>query len=108
MNPLIQLKEAIRVSLVVLACFALLPAAQALLPPPPPDGGYSNRNTAEGDFALFSADVEAANDNTAIGFTALFNNIGSENTAIGSGALLIATQAASTTRPPGCSRLIAT
>jgi len=70
----------------LLVCFALLPRAQAVVPPP--DGGYPNRNTAEGDFALFSDDTEAGTDNTAIGFTALYSNIfGSENTATGSGAL---------------------
>jgi len=68
-----------------IAWFAVSPAARAVTPPP--DGGYPNRNTAEGDFALFSADVEAGNDNTAIGFSTLFSNVGSFNTAIGSEAL---------------------
>ena len=40
MNPLIQLKKAIPLFLVALACFGFSPMAQALLPPPPPDGGY--------------------------------------------------------------------
>jgi len=66
-------------------CFGLSPASRAVTPPP--DGGYPNRNTAEGDFALFSADVEAGNDNTAIGFSTLYSNVGSFNTAIGSEAL---------------------
>jgi len=35
-----------------LACFALLPGAQAVSPPP--DGGYAGGNTAEGQNALFS------------------------------------------------------
>jgi hypothetical protein len=35
-----------------LACFALLPGAQAVSPPP--DGGYAGGNTAEGRNALFS------------------------------------------------------
>jgi hypothetical protein len=85
MNPLIQLKNATVVVFVALAWFALSPTAQAVSPPP--DGGYPNRNTAEGDFALFNADVEAGNDNTAIGFSTLYSNVGSFNTAIGSEAL---------------------
>ena len=47
MNPLIQLKKANPLFLVAVACFGVLPMAQALLPPPPPDGGYPNGNTAE-------------------------------------------------------------
>jgi hypothetical protein len=85
MNPLIQLKTATLLFLVALPCFALSPTAQAVSPPP--DGGCPNRNTAEGDFALFSADVEVGNDNTAIGFSTLYSNVGSFNTAIGSEAL---------------------
>jgi hypothetical protein len=87
MNPLIQLQKSalLFVTALLLTCFALSPGAQAVVPPP--DGGYPNRNTAEGDFALFSADVEAGNDNTAIGFSTLYSNVGSFNTAIGSEAL---------------------
>jgi len=71
---------------VAFAWFALPPTARAVSPPP--DGGYPNRNTAEGDFALFSDDTEAGTDNTAIDFNALYSNIsGSENTATGSRAL---------------------
>jgi hypothetical protein len=42
----------------VLGCFALSPAAQAVLPPP--DGGYSGQNTAEGDDAHFSLNAPAS------------------------------------------------
>src|SRR5438093_1229861 len=69
----------------VLAAFALSPTVQAQLSPPP-DGGYPNRNTAEGTDALFS--LTTGPDNTAIGFDALFSNtIGFGNTANGSQAL---------------------
>ena len=86
MNPLIRLKKASALFLVVLGCFALSPPAQAQLPPPAPDGGYPNQNTAEGDSALFSLTTGTAN--TAIGNSALTNNTsGSLNTAIGVFAL---------------------
>jgi hypothetical protein len=87
MNPLIELKKTNLPLLiaVVAICFAFLSVARAV--DPPPDGGYPNRNTAEGDLALFNADVEAGNDNTAIGFSTLYSNFGSFNTAIGSQAL---------------------
>ncbi len=72
----------------VLACFALSPAARAVLPAP--DGGYPNGNTAEGEDALFS--LTTGTYNTAIGFNALFNNAtGSFNTAIGYLALFNST-----------------
>src|SRR5213593_661659 len=68
-----------------LGCFALSPAARAVLPAP--DGGYPNENTAEGEDALFSLTTGIAN--TAIGFNALFSNTeGSSNTAVGDQALL--------------------
>jgi hypothetical protein len=86
MNPLIQLKKAIPVFLVALACFGLSPTAQALLPPPPPDGGYPNLNTVEGDGALFNLTTGVGN--TATGFEALFSNTtGGGNTATGGSAL---------------------
>src|SRR5205823_6371692 len=59
--------------------------AQAVVPPP--DGGYANRNTAEGKDALFS--LTTGVDNTALGFQALYNGTtASGNTAVGSQALL--------------------
>src|SRR5213075_2879973 len=71
----------------LLACFALLPRAQALLPPPAPDGGYPNFNTAEGDSALLN--LTTGTRNTAIGLAALRDNMtGSDNTATGAFALV--------------------
>jgi Chaperone of endosialidase len=97
----------------VLACFALLPRAQAaeqpaLLPAPPPDGAYAGFNTAEGFQALInvntatgifntaigaktlSADTTGAH-NTAVGAQALLHNNGSYNTAVGENALVFNT-----------------
>jgi len=71
-----------------MACFALFPTAQAVVPAP--DGGYPGGNTAEGDNALFSLTTGASN--TAIGFAVLGSNTtGDFNTAEGSGALLFNT-----------------
>jgi len=85
MNPLIQLKKATSVFFVGVACFALFPTAQAVVPAP--DGGYPGGNTAEGDNALFS--LTTGTSNTAIGLAALGSNTtGDFNTAEGSGALL--------------------
>jgi hypothetical protein len=65
-------------------CFALSPAARAVLPAP--DGGYPNRNTAEGEYALFH--LTTGGHNTAIGYQALFSNTyGNANTANGAFAL---------------------
>jgi hypothetical protein len=67
------------------AVFALAPIVMAV--DPPPDGGYEGNNTAEGEDALFSLTV-AGQDNTAIGFRALYSLQGQdENTAVGSQAL---------------------
>jgi hypothetical protein len=80
------LRHGLVLGALALICFALLSTAQALLPPPPPDGGYPNRNTAEGDSALFN--LTNGSENTAIGFSALFSNtIGDFNTATGASAL---------------------
>ena len=63
-----------------LACFAISPMAQAVVPAP--DGGYPGFNTAEGLNALFSLTIGV--NNTANGFQALFSNVtGSGNTATG-------------------------
>ena len=71
-----------------LACFAVSPAARAVVPAP--DGGYPNFNTAEGDNALFY--LTTGENNTAIGFRTLnVNTTGSYNTATGSQALYLNT-----------------
>jgi trimeric autotransporter adhesin len=73
-----------------LACFAFSPRAQAVLPPPAPDGGYLNRNTAEGTNALFS--LTTGDANTAVGWFSLKTNAGgSFNTAVGAGTLTLNT-----------------
>jgi hypothetical protein len=73
------------VIVIALAGLALSPITQAVSPAP--DGGYPNRNTAEGNFAL--QNLTTGSNNTALGNSALFNNTtGFQNTATGSGALL--------------------
>jgi len=87
MNPLIQCKTTILPLLIagVLACFAISPMAQAVVPAP--DGGYRGGNTAEGQDALFR--LTTGGFNTAVGFLSLRSNtIGQFNTATGAGALL--------------------
>jgi trimeric autotransporter adhesin len=60
--------------------------APAFAVDPPPDGGYPNKNTAEGEDALFS--LTTGLDNTAVGFQALYNTTnGTGNEAIGDSAL---------------------
>ena len=87
---------------VSLACFTGF-APKAFGVSPPPDGGYPNKNTAEGHDALFSLTNGTSNTanghaalkantngdrNTANGALALFTNVtGSENTATGYAAL---------------------
>jgi trimeric autotransporter adhesin len=69
----------------LLACFGLLPRAQAVSPTP--DGDYPGANTAEGGpGALFS--LTTGTDNTAVGSQALFGlTTGVQNTAVGAQAL---------------------
>ena len=86
MNPLIHCKPTILPLFIagVLACFGLLPRAQAVSPPPP--GGYPNFTTAAGDHALQALTLGVGN--TAIGTFSLFSvTTGSFNTAVGAGAL---------------------
>ena len=85
MNPLIQLKKATAILFVVMACFGLSPRSLAVNPPP--DGGYPNRNTAEGTNALLNQTTGAGN--TALGFHSLSSDTtGSLNTATGALSLL--------------------
>jgi uncharacterized coiled-coil protein SlyX len=85
----------------LLACFALPPAAQAVIPPP--DGGYPGGNTAEGEAALLNLTSGTFNTavgllslnglkegkfNTGLGAGTLLSNVADENTATGAGALL--------------------
>src|SRR5438132_14270156 len=65
----------------ILACFALSPAARAVCQ----EGCLTNQNTVLGDDALLN---NTGPNNTAVGFDALFSNTtGHENTAVGSRAL---------------------
>ncbi len=71
-----------------LACFALLPAAQAVNPAP--DGGYPGGNTAEGQAALLS--LTSGGYNTAVGWFSLRSETtGNFNTGVGAGTLLLNT-----------------
>jgi hypothetical protein len=68
-----------------LACFGLLPGAQAVVPAP--DGGYPGGNTAEGTSALLS--LTTGSFNTAVGFFSLLSATeGNFNTGVGAGTLL--------------------
>jgi hypothetical protein len=70
----------------VLACFALLPGAQAVSPPP--DGCFPNFTTAEGCDALGLLTTGAGN--TGLGWRALFaDSTGNFNTGVGAGALAL-------------------
>ena len=97
-------------TVLALACFALLPKAQALSPAP--DGGYPGGNAAEGQNALLSLTSgryntavgwlslrsdTTGNFNTAVGAGTLLLNTGEENTATGAGALLSNTTGTSNT-----------
>jgi LysM repeat protein len=69
----------------VLVTFALQPMVKAVIPPP--DGGYPGFNTAEGQNAL--SGLTTGIGNTAVGWFSLFSNTdGSFNTALGAGTLL--------------------
>ena len=89
MNALIlHFKKVTPLCLIVsaLACFELLPTAQAVSPAP--DGGYPGGNTAEGQSALLS--LTSGTYNTAVGVFSLLSLInGSFNTGVGSATLLV-------------------
>jgi hypothetical protein len=90
MNPLIQFRKSIALCLIVLvlACFAISPMAQAVIPAP--DGGYPGGNTAEGTQALQSRTTGI--QNTALGSQALYSNTtGNYNSAEGFHALFMNT-----------------
>ena len=108
MRPLIKIKPiAILLLPLVLACFALLPSAQALTASPDvitdPDETFPNFNTAAGLEALLNVTTGISNtaygaralranttggSNLAIGGFALINNIdGGANTAVGNNAM---------------------
>ncbi len=81
------------IAVFALACFGLLPKAQAVSPAP--DGGYPGGNTAEGQAALLS--LTKGTYNTAVGYFSLKGDMaGTQNTAIGAGALLANTGDANT------------
>jgi hypothetical protein len=87
MNNLIQstLRGFFAVCL-ILACFVILPGAQAVNPPP--DGGYANFTTAEGTNALKNLTTGAGN--TGVGWYSLFaNSTMNYNTGIGAGTLVL-------------------
>jgi trimeric autotransporter adhesin len=72
--------------LLVLGFLALLPTAQGVVPAP--DGGYPGGNTAEGQNALLSLNVNTGTNNTAVGSFSLKSNVqGQLNTAVGAGTL---------------------
>jgi hypothetical protein len=87
MNAFIQSNKTASLTVIALslACFGLMPLAQAVNPPP--DGGYPGFNTAEGQNAL--SGLTTGTGNTAVGWFSLFSNTeGSFNTALGAGTLL--------------------
>jgi trimeric autotransporter adhesin len=88
MNPLLQRETTILPLLIglALACFGLLPQAQAISPPP--DGCYPNFTTAEGCDVLNVLTTGAGN--TGLGWRSLFlDSTGSFNTGVGGGALAL-------------------
>jgi hypothetical protein len=90
MKALIRLKKTTPVFLIALslACVALLPKAQAVVPPP--DGAYPGFNTAEGQNALFS--LTSGVGNTAVGWFSLKSlTTAPLNTAVGAGTLVLNT-----------------
>src|SRR5204862_2812901 len=74
--------------LVMIACCALSPKVQAVVPAP--DGGYPGGNTAEGQKAVLS--LTTGTFNSALGFLSLSAlTAGNFCTGVGAGALLLNT-----------------
>jgi hypothetical protein len=91
MKSIIQLKTATPPLLIILviACFALSPGAQAI-GPEAPDAALPRGNTADGDGAL--SGLTGGFYNSAFGFLSLLSNAdASFNTGVGAGALLVNT-----------------
>jgi hypothetical protein len=91
MKSIIQLKTITPPVLIILviACFALSPGAQAV-GPEAPDAALPNGNTAEGDGAL--SGLTGGFYNSAFGFLSLLSNAdASFNTGVGAGTLLVNT-----------------
>jgi hypothetical protein len=91
MKSIIQLKTITPPLLIILviACFALSPGAQAV-GPEAPDAALPNGNTAEGDGAL--SGLTGGFYNSAFGFLSLLSNAdASFNTGVGAGTLLVNT-----------------
>jgi len=91
MKALMQFKQTRKVSgLLIPLILAYFRASTEGARPsaPPPDGGYPGRNTAEGDESLLS--LANSTDNTAVGYIGRFTVLqtGTDDTAIGSQALL--------------------
>jgi hypothetical protein len=112
MTSFVELKKSIvfLVTTFVLACFGLLPQAQAISPAP--DGCYPGFTTAEGCQALQNLSTGSGNTgvgwrslflvadgsfSTGVGAGALLSNNGNNNTAVGAAALLLNTTGASNT-----------
>jgi hypothetical protein len=80
--------SALLVVALVLACFAISPMAQAVVPAP--DGGYPGGNTAEGQRAVLN--LTTGEFNSALGFLSLSAlTTGNFCTGVGAGALLLNT-----------------
>jgi hypothetical protein len=96
MNPLIQLKKitSLNVIAVLLACFEILPRAQAVTTGP--EDYFPNNTTAVGQQALLN--LTTGYNNTANGYYSLWDNTtGVGNTATGSYALYINTNGSQNT-----------
>ncbi len=84
------MKTILRLAAVAFILFSFAFSPNLLAVVPPPDGGYPNFNTAEGTNALKNLTTGAAN--TAAGWYSLFTDtIGSFNTGVGAGTLVLNT-----------------